>query len=57
MEDSDEKYMKIKLNPDDNLPLKKTLKLRNMIIVYRTVFHEGNKYYLQVFLDESLYKL
>ena len=49
--------MKIKLNPDDNLPLKKTLKLRYMIIVYRTVFHEGNKYYLQVFLDESLYKL
>ena len=33
-----------------NHPLKKMLKLRNMIIVVRSVFHEGNKNYLQVFL-------
>ena len=25
-------------------------------IVVRSVFHEDNKYYPQVFLDESLYK-
>ena len=29
----------------------------SMIIVVRVVLHENNKYYLKVFLDESLYKL
>ena len=28
-----------------------------MIVVVRTVFHENNEYYPQVFLDECLYKL
>ena len=32
-------------------------KLRKMIKVVKSVFHEGNKYYHQVFLDECLYKL
>ena len=49
----DKKFMKIKLNSDKYLPLKKTLELHNMIIV---VFHEGNKYYRQVFSDEFLSK-
>ena len=53
----DEKYMKIKLNSDDDLALKKRLKLCNMITVVRSVFHEGNKHYPQVFLDEFWYKL
>ena len=48
--------MKIKFNFDDDLPLNKTLKLFNMIIVVRSVFHEGSKYY-SVFLDESFYEL
>ena len=37
--------MKIKLNSDDDLTLKKTLELNNMVIVVRSVFHEVNKYY------------
>ena len=49
--------MKIKLNSDDNLLLKKTLKLYNMAIIVRSVFHEGNKYYPQVLLEECLDKL
>ena len=49
--------MKIKFNSDDDLPLNKTLELRKMIIVVRSVFHEGNKCYPHVFLDEYLYKL
>ena len=48
--------MKIKFNFDDDLPLNKTLKLFNMIIFVRSVFHEGSKYY-PVFLDESFYEL
>ena len=47
----DEKYMKIKFVSDDDLPLNKTLELRNMMIVIRSFFHEGNKYYPHVFLD------
>ena len=46
----------MKFNSDDDLPLKKTLKLCDMIIVARTFFHEGNKCFQQVFLDGYLYK-
>ena len=33
--------MQIKFHSDDNLPLKKTLELYNMVIVVRSVFHDG----------------
>ena len=49
--------MKIKFNSDGSLPLIKTLKIYNMTIVVTSVFEEENKYYSQVFLDESLYEL
>ena len=39
------KYMKKKINSDDDLPLKKTLELYDMIIIVRSIFHEGSKYY------------
>ena len=44
--------MKIKFNSDDELPLNKVVKIPNMIIDVRAVFHENNKHYAQVFLDE-----
>ena len=50
----DEKYMKIKLNSDDELPLNKTTEIPTTTMV---VFHESKKYYPQVFSDEFLYKL
>ena len=56
-DDYDEKCMKIKFNSDDKLHLHKTIEMSSMIIVIRAVFHENNKYYPQVFLDECLYKL
>ena len=37
--------MKIKLNSDDDLALKRTLKFCNMIIVVRSLLHESGKYY------------
>ena len=55
--DYDEKYIKIKFNPDSDLPSRKTLKLYDIVIVVRSVFHEGNKYNPQAFLREHLYKL
>ena len=56
-DDYDENYMKIKFNLDDELPLNKMVEIPSMVIVVRAVFHENNKYYPQVFLDECLYKL
>ena len=35
----DEKYMTMKYNSDDDLPLNKTLELHSMIIVIWSVFH------------------
>ena len=51
------KYMKNKFDLDDGFTLKKALGLNNMIIVIRSVFNKGNKYYSQVFIDKCLYKL
>ena len=56
-DDYDEKYMKIKFTSDDKLPLNKTIEIPSMITLFRAVFHENNKYYLQVFLDDCLYEL
>ena len=49
--------MKIKFNSDDELLLYKTIEIPSMTIVVRAVFHESNKCYPQVFLDERLYKI
>ena len=56
-DDFDEKYMEIKFNSEDELPLNKTIEIHSMIIVVRTVFCKNNKYYRQAFLNECLYKL
>ena len=42
-DDYDEKYMKIKFNLDDELPLNKTIEISNMAIVVRAIFLENNK--------------
>ena len=49
--------MKIKFDSDGNLPLNKTIEIPIVTAVVRAVFHENNKYYTQVFLDECLYKI
>ena len=49
LDDYDEKYMKIKFDSDDNLPLNKTVEIPLMILVVRAIFHENNKYYPLVF--------
>ena len=43
-DDYDEKYVKIKLNSDDELPLNKAIEIPSMAIAVRAVFHENNKY-------------
>ena len=51
------KYIKIKFNLDGKSPLNKVIKISSMITVVRTVFHENNKFYPQVFLAECQYIL
>ena len=49
--------MKFKFNSDDELRLTKTIEIPSMIVVVGATFLKNNKYYLQVFLDECLYKI
>ena len=45
-DDYDEKYMKVKFNSDDDLPINKMIEIHKVAIVVRAVFHENNKYYV-----------
>ena len=51
------KTIKIKFNSNDDLPLNRPLKFHNMTITIRSIFREDRKLYLQIFLDDTLYKL
>ena len=57
LDDYDEKYVEIKFNLDDEMPLNKTIEIPSLIIVARAFFLQNNKYYTQVFLDEYLYEI
>ena len=48
-DDFDGKCMKIKFNSADELPLDKMIEIPSMTIVARSVFHENNEYYLQIY--------
>ena len=48
-DDCDEKYMKIKFDSDNELPLNKTIEIPSMTIVVKAIFFENNKYYPHVF--------
>ena len=50
--DYDKKYMKIKLNSDDDSLLKERLELCNMIIVVRSVFQLKTRPYFLYFRDQ-----
>ena len=41
--DCDEKYIKIKLDSDDKLPLNDTIEISVMVIAVRAIFYENNK--------------
>ena len=56
LDDYNEKYKKIKFNSDEKLPLNKPIEIHNATIVVRVIFHENNKYYQHVFLDEWLFE-
>ena len=49
--------MQIKFDSDDILPLNKMIEIPIVTIVGRATFHENNKYYPQVFLDECFHEI
>ena len=53
LDDYDQKYMRIKIDTHDKLPLNKTIKIPIITIVVRAIFHLNKKYYPQVFSDEG----
>ena len=53
----DEKYIKIKFDSDDKLPLNETIEIPTIAIVVRGIFLENSKYYPHVVLDECLYTM
>ena len=48
-DDYDLKYMKIKLNSDDQLLLNEMIEIFTMTIVVKAAFHENDKYYPNFF--------
>ena len=44
-DDYDAKYIKIKLDSDNKLPLNKTIEIAGIVIVVSAIFYENNKYY------------
>ena len=48
---------RIGVNTDVDFPFNKSLKFPTFTIIIRCVFQEGEKLYLQIYLDECLYKL
>ena len=45
LEDYDSKYMKIKFNLDDELPLNKNIEIPTITVVLRASVHKNDKYY------------
>ena len=49
-DDCDEKYVKIKFNSNEKLPLNKTIEIPSMIIFTKAIFLENIQYYPTSFL-------
>ena len=52
-----EDFKKIKFESNDDLPPNKPIKLLLLTIIIRSVFSEGGKFYIKLFLEEALYEL
>ena len=50
------KRMRTQFESDDNLPSGKILNIPLRIIIVKSVFHENDKYYPQIFLNECFYE-
>ena len=53
----DNEYIKIKINPNDALPLNRSLIIFDVVILIKSFFEDGSSYYTQVVLEKNWYKL
>ena len=51
------KNPRIGVNTDDDLPINKSLNFPMLTTIIRSIFQDGEKLYLQIYLDECLYEL
>ena len=51
------KFLKIRFESNDDLPMNKTIRLHLLTIIIRFVFSQGGKFYPKLFLDDALYEL
>ena len=49
-------YNKLRLSSDVDLPLDTLIEFHMLTIVINCVIKKGSKYYLEIYLDECLYK-
>ena len=54
-DDDDKDYRVIMFNTDDSLPLNKTIKIKSLTIIIRSILKRDGGYYPQIFLDDCLY--
>ena len=52
-----EKYIKVKVDSDDEFHLNKTIEIPTVAIVVRDIFIKNNKHNPQVFLEECFCKI
>ena len=48
-------FQKLRFEFNDDLPMNKSIKLLLLTIIIRCVFSEDDKFYAQLFLDNTLY--
>ena len=53
--DYNKDYRVIMFNTDDSLLLNKTIKLKSLTIIIRSILKNADGYYPQIFLDDCLY--
>ena len=54
---NDKNYMRIKFERDDNLPTDRLVNISLSTIIIRSIFAQNNKFYPQLFLDDTLYEI
>ena len=42
-------------NTDNSFPLNKTIEIKSLTIIIRSIFKNDGRYYPQIFLDDCLY--
>ena len=50
-------YIRLKFKSDVDLPLDKLIKFHSLMVIVACVIRKGNKFYLEIYVDEDIYEL